>query len=162
MAQIQLKSPRNLLASMNETQIKKYPDASDIKTLYRIARDTGADIIQQKSVIEIWGYRNSIKKAFTQVVQLDWVKKTLKQTKFQVELAETHRDFINGKKNGKLNKIMNTSGCKLELSDTYNGFNFLIDIYQGPEGGLQGLELLEVLAKFSIHIFKLKDLLAAI
>jgi hypothetical protein len=144
MAQIHLKSPRSLLAASNDTQVKKYPDASDIKTLYRISRDTGADIIQQKSVIEIWGYRSSIKKAFTQVVQLDWVKKNLKQTKFQVELAETHRDFINGKKNGKLNKIMNTSGCKLELSDAYNGFNFLIDIYQGPEAGLQGLELLEV------------------
>ena len=139
---IQLKSAIILPSEVSD--LRKYPDTSNIKTFYRIALETGADIVQYKTSIEIWGHRSSINQAYVQIMQQPWIKKSLKSTKFQIELAEAHRDFLNGKKNGKLNKIMNASGCRLVLHESYNGYNFLIDLFEDLEQEyLQGIQLLE-------------------
>lgn len=54
------------------------------------------------------------------------------------------RDYINGKKNGKINKIIKSSGCKITFQE-YNGYNMLIDLCnQYSAKALEGLAMLEV------------------
>ena len=75
------------------------------------------------------------------------------EIRFQIELANEHRDFISGKKNGKINKIMQTSNVKIKF-ETFNEHNFLIDIASNDSGALQGLSLLqeELPAEISFHV----------
>lgn len=75
------------------------------------------------------------------------------EIRFQIELANEHRDFIAGKKNGKLNKIMKLAGVKIKF-ETFNDYNFLIDISGSNLGALQGLTLLheELPAEVSFHV----------
>ena len=75
------------------------------------------------------------------------------EIRFQIELANEHREFISGKKNGKINKIMQTTNVKIKF-ETFNEHNFLIDV-AGTDGSvLQGLSLLqeELPAEISFHV----------
>ena len=83
---------------------------------------------------------------------------TLTQTfhheiRFQIELSNEHREFISGKKNGKINKIMQTTNVKIKF-ETFNDHNFLIDIAGPDTSVLQGLTLLqeELPAEISFHV----------
>ena len=68
----------------------------------------------------------------------------IRDTKFQLELAFEHQDFIQGKKNGKINKIIKASGCKITFHERYNEYNMLIDVVTPyPTRALEGLVLLE-------------------
>ena len=62
------------------------------------------------------------------------------EIRFQIELANEHREFISGKKNGKINKIMQTTNVKIKF-ETFNEHNFLIDIAGNDASVLQGLTL---------------------
>ena len=75
------------------------------------------------------------------------------EIRFQIELANEHREFISGKKNGKINKIMQTTNVKIKF-ETFNDTNFLIDIASNDLGALQGLALLqeELPAEISFHV----------
>ena len=67
------------------------------------------------------------------------------ENKFQIELALEHREFINGKKNGKINKIIKTSGCKIVFHENINEYNMLIDIANfSSQRALEGLKMVEV------------------
>jgi hypothetical protein len=70
-------------------------------------------------------------------------------------LANEHRDFISGKKNGKINKIMQTTNVKIKF-ETFNDHNFLIDLSGNDGMALQGLTLLqeELPAEISFHVPK--------
>ena len=72
---------------------------------------------------------------------------------FQIELSNEHREFISGKKNGKINKIMQTTNVKIKF-ETFNDHNFLIDIAGPDTSVLQGLTLLqeELPAEISFHV----------
>jgi hypothetical protein len=82
----------------------------------------------------------------------------IKEVKFRIELGLVHKEFINGKKNGKINKIIKTSGCKIIFLENLNAYNMIIDtIHPIPSRVLEGLEMLEVsLTFFLIMIVKLK------
>jgi len=68
-------------------------------------------------------------------------------------LALEQRDYINGKKNGKINKIIKSSGCKITFQD-YNRYNMLIDLCnQHSAKALEGLAMLEVKLLFNCYIF---------
>lgn len=75
------------------------------------------------------------------------------EIRFQIELSNEHREFISGKKNGKINKIMQTSNVKIKF-ETFNDHNFLIDIAGNDGAVLQGLSLLqeELPAEISFHV----------
>ena len=84
---------------------------------------------------------------------LIWLQAFHHEIRFQIELANDHREFISGKKNGKVNKIMQTTNVKIKF-ETFNDHNFLIDI-AGPDNSvLQGLSLLqeELPAEISFHV----------
>ena len=78
----------------------------------------------------------------------------IRDTKFQIELSHDHKDFINGKKNGKINRITKTSGCRIAFQE-HADINMLIDIYSAiPSCLLSGLDMLEeeLPAEMSFHI----------
>lgn len=146
MVAVHLKSPITLNPPVNEADLLKYPDNSNIKTVYRISKETQTDIIYSRSVIEIWGLRVSIKEAYKKLIALEWIKKNLKHTKLQIELREEYQEFYRGRGDGKLNKIIGTSGCSLFLQQLpLNTENFIIDVTQLPERSfVQAFQLAEV------------------
>lgn len=75
------------------------------------------------------------------------------EIRFQIELANEHREFISGKKNGKLNKIMKSANVKIKF-ETFNDYNFLIDVAGNDPGALHGLTMLqeELRAEISFHV----------
>jgi hypothetical protein len=68
-------------------------------------------------------------------------------------LANEHREFISGKKNGKINKIMKVCNVRIKF-ETFNDYNFLMDISGQDMAALQGLTMLqeELPAEVSFHI----------
>lgn len=88
------------------------------------------------------------------------------EIRFQLELANEHREFISGKKNGKINKIEKSANVKVKF-ETFNDYNFLITTSSAPSpssafsgssaaahAALHGLSLLqeELPAEVSFHV----------
>lgn len=131
---------------------------------------TGAEVVFKSMCFEMHGLEHEVRTAINMVMDLDIIKvspliyfiHTVTLTKvqsfqheirFQIELSNDHREFISGKKNGKINKIMQTTNVKIKF-ETFNDHNFLIDI-AGPDNSvLQGLTLLqeELPAEISFHV----------
>ncbi|TPX61251.1 hypothetical protein SpCBS45565_g07317 [Spizellomyces sp. 'palustris'] len=115
-----------------------------IAALGRICQSSRAEVVVQKNFVEIYGLEAAVKSAYQHVADLDFIKGAIRDTKFQLELALEHREFINGKKNGKINKIIKASGCKITFQENYNEYNMLIDVYNAyPTKAVEGLALLE-------------------
>ncbi|KAI8996183.1 hypothetical protein BC832DRAFT_535406, partial [Gaertneriomyces semiglobifer] len=116
-----------------------------INPLCRISQQTRAEVVIQKQYIEIYGLEAAVKSAYQAVSTLDTLRTlSIRDTKFQLELALEHREFINGKKNGKINKIVKASGCKVTFQENFSDYNMLIDLYNTiPSKALEGLALLE-------------------
>jgi hypothetical protein len=76
-------------------------------------------------------------------------------TIFRVESSNDQRDFISGKKNGKINKIMKTSGAKIRFMPFINDYNFIIEVESTSfTKALDGLTLLqeELPAEISFYV----------
>lgn len=121
--------------------------------LKQISVASGAEVVFKSMCFEIHGLENEVRAAVNMIVELDIVKAFHHEIRFQIELSNEHREFISGKKNGKINKIMQTTNVKIKF-ETFNDHNFLIDI-AGPDiSVLQGLTLLqeELPAEISFHV----------
>lgn len=109
-----------------------------------LAQKTRSEIVFKGPYVEMYGLEAGVKTAYAKLTEADFILRNLKDTKFQLELALEHKDFINGKKNGKVNKIMQTSNCKITFHERFNDFNMLIDIVNPlPARALEGLALFE-------------------
>jgi KH domain len=129
--------------------------AADITpSLQNTAAATGAEIIIGKNIIDIYGTHSQTKQAYAEITAMtDLIK--IRDTKFQLELSLEHKDFINGKKNGKINRITKTSGCRIAFQESIHDVNMLIDIYSAiPSCLLAGIQMLEeeLPAEMSFHI----------
>ncbi|KAF9535578.1 cytoplasmic protein [Crepidotus variabilis] len=121
--------------------------------LKQISVASGAEIVFKSMCFEMHGLEHEVRNAVNMIMELDIIKAFHHEIRFQIELSNEHRDFISGKKNGKINKIMQTTNVKIKF-ETFNDHNFLIDI-AGPDGSvLQGLALLqeELPAEISFHV----------
>ncbi|KAL5518585.1 hypothetical protein ACEPAH_268 [Sanghuangporus vaninii] len=114
---------------------------------------SGAEVVFKSMCFEMHGLEHEVRAAVSMVLELEAIKAFQHEIRFQIELANEHRDFISGKKNGKINKIMQTSNIKIKF-ETFNEHNFLIDIASNDAGALQGLNLLqeELPAEISFHV----------
>ncbi|KAI6136912.1 cytoplasmic protein [Pisolithus sp. B1] len=114
--------------------------------LKQISLTTGAEVVFMGSEYEV-------RAAVSTILDLDIVKPFHHEIRFQVELANEHREFISGKKNGKINKIMQSTGVKIKF-ETFNEHNFLIDLSGSDASVIQGLTLLqeELPAEISFHV----------
>lgn len=75
-------------------------------------------------------------------------------TVFNVELSNDQREFISGKKSGKINKIMKTSGAKIKFVP-FSEYNFIIEVESNSfTKALDGLTLLqeELPAEISFYV----------
>lgn len=121
--------------------------------LKRISHATGAEVVFKSNCFEMHGLEKEVRDAVIQVLELDVVKSFHHEIRFQIELANEHREFISGKKNGKINKIMKVCGVRIKF-ETFNDYNFLMDISGQDMAALQGLSMLqeELPAEVSFHV----------
>jgi hypothetical protein len=129
---ITLNAPINFGLSGNSTNLEKFPETSYIKILTNISEKNEADILYHRSGIEIWGFRPNIKATYESFMGLDWIQSKTKEVVFQFELAEADREFIKGKRDGKLTKITNSTHCSWNMQESHNGFNFLMTLKDYP------------------------------
>ncbi|QRV76296.1 cytoplasm protein [Ceratobasidium sp. AG-Ba] len=121
--------------------------------LKRIAGQTGAEVVFKSNCFEMHGLEHEVRGAVMMVLELDVIQTFRHEIRFQIELANEHRDFISGKKNGKINKIMQMANVKIKF-ETFNEFNFLMDLAGTDNGAISGLLLLqeELPAEISFHV----------
>ncbi|KAI0359181.1 cytoplasmic protein [Trametes cingulata] len=121
--------------------------------LKQVSYASGAEVVFKGMCFEMHGLEHEVRAAVSMLLELDIVKTFHHEIRFQIELANEHREFISGKKNGKINKIMQTTGVKIKF-ETFNEHNFLIDIAGSDGSVLQGLTLLqeELPAEISFHV----------
>ncbi|THH21564.1 hypothetical protein EW146_g36 [Bondarzewia mesenterica] len=132
-------------STLNATQV-----TSIIK---QVSNATGAEVVFKGMCFEMHGLEHEVRNAVNMILELDIVKVFHHEIRFQIELANEHREFISGKKNGKINKIMQTTNVKIKF-ETFNDHNFLIDIAGNDGSVIQGLSLLqeELPAEISFHV----------
>ena len=86
------------------------PSASDIRTMLSdICTNSGADLAFEKFCFSINGSDDAVKAAMIVIYQIPFVKRAQYQMRVKIELANEHKEFVSGKKNGKINKIMGQS-----------------------------------------------------
>lgn len=119
-----------------------------------ICINSGAEITFEKLNFHINGSDDSVKAAMTIINSLPFVKKAQSTLRVKVELANEHKEFVSGKKNGKINKIMSQSNVQI-VFDGFNEYNFYIDVrggqYDATKNGLDLVEL-EMPASISFHV----------
>jgi len=74
-----------------------------------ICANSDADISWDKMTFTITGSDDSIKAALKVIADVKFVKQSRYQIRVKIELANEHKEFVSGKKNGKINKIMGQS-----------------------------------------------------
>ena len=134
---------------------QRAPTPSDIKNMLAdICISSGAEIAFEKLTFHIYGSDDAVKAALWIINTLPFVKRGQSLLKVKIELASEHKEFVSGKKNGKINKIMSQSNVQVYF-DLFNEYNFFIDV-SGPtyEATKNGLELVEqeMPASLAFHV----------
>lgn len=80
-----------------------------------ICTNSGADVSFDRLTFNINGSDDAVKAAMMVIHQIPFVKRAQYQIRVKIELANEHKEFVSGKKNGKINKIMGQSGFSDEL-----------------------------------------------
>ena len=112
------------------------PSPSDIRTMLSdVCTNSGADVGFDKLTFSINGSDDTVKAAMMVIAQIPFVKRAQYQIRVKIELANEHKEFVSGKKNGKINKIMGQSrlfyflnmGCSLYKTQAMSR-SFLTDL----------------------------------
>ena len=115
---------------------------------------SGAEVVCKSGTFEMHGLESEVRAAVAMILELEIIKAFQTEIRFQLELANEHREFISGKKNGKLNKIMTNTSVKIKF-ESLNEHNFLIDVSgSSAHNVLRGLTLLqdELPAELAFHV----------
>ncbi|KAI9757239.1 MAG: hypothetical protein M4579_003539 [Chaenotheca gracillima] len=131
------------------------PSSSDIRTMLSdICTNSGADVTFEKLAFSITGSDDAVKAAMNIIHLIPFVKRSQYQMRVKIELANEHKEFVSGKKNGKINKIMGQSNVQI-IFDGFNEYNFYIDVcgsqYSATKNGLDLVEQ-EMPASISFHV----------
>lgn len=90
--------------------IARAPSAADIRVMLSdICINSGAELSFDKFSFTINGSDDAVKAALMVVHQIPFVNRNDYQIRVKIELANEHKEFVSGKKNGKINKIMGQS-----------------------------------------------------
>ncbi|KAF9573325.1 hypothetical protein EC968_008779 [Mortierella alpina] len=92
-----------------------------------ISQASGAEVEYRNNGFLMFGNEVQTRTAMQFLMEVDLVKALPFEFKFTVELANEHREFISGKKNGKINRIMKATGARIKF-DQCNGYNFYVDL----------------------------------
>lgn len=119
-----------------------------------ICINSGAEISFEKLNFHITGSDDAVKAALMVINNIPFVKKSQHTVRVRAELANEHKEFVSGKKNGKINKIMSHSNVQI-VFDGFNEYNFYIDVRATSYAAIQtGLDLVEqeMPASISFHV----------
>jgi hypothetical protein len=119
-----------------------------------ICANSDADLTFDKMNFTITGSDDAVKSALTVISEMKMMTQVAYQIRVKIELANEHKEFVSGKKNGKINKIMGQSNVQI-IFDGFNEYNFNIDVMGGSyESMKQGLTLVEqeMPASISFHV----------
>jgi hypothetical protein len=133
----------------------RVPTEQQIQTMLSdICASSGADVAFTNMTFFAFGSDEACKTALSVISQIPFVKSANSTIHVKLELANEHKEFVSGKKNGKINKIMNTANVQI-LFDGFNEYNFYIDVrgndYTTTTYGLELVEL-ELPASLSFHV----------
>lgn len=92
-----------------------------------VSQASGAEVEFRNNGFYIFGNEIQTRIAVQFLTDIEFVKTLHYEVKFSVELANEHREFISGKKNGKINRIMKATGAKIKF-DPCNEYNFYVDL----------------------------------
>jgi hypothetical protein len=125
-----------------------------LAVLPEICANSGADIIFSGLTFYALGSDEACRTALNVISQIAWLKHHPSTIHIKLELANEHKEFVSGKKNGKINKIMNTANVQI-VFDGFNEYNFYIDVRGNDYAQIMnGLELVEaeLPASLSFHV----------
>ncbi|KAG2224282.1 hypothetical protein INT45_012850 [Circinella minor] len=126
---VELSSSPEALAQL----VGKISQASGAELSYR--NDTGR--------FEAFGTEQAVQNAYRILSGIPVLKLHHSLSVFAVELASDQREFLSGKKNGKVNKIMKTCGVRIKFL-AFNEYNFVITIESDDtDKALEGLTMLQ-------------------
>ncbi|WFD25864.1 hypothetical protein MNAN1_000831 [Malassezia nana] len=134
--------------------LSKADSRNIVSLLSSASAASGAEMSFQGQCFEMYGTDTEVRAALRHLMRQSVLKHYIGDVRFQLELATDHREFISGKKNGKINKIMEGCGVRIRF-EPFNDYNFLIDVLgREPEAALQGLSQLqeELPAEMSFHV----------
>ncbi|ORY63141.1 KH domain-containing protein [Pseudomassariella vexata] len=131
------------------------PSPHDIRTMLGdICANSDADISFDKMTFTVTGNDDAVKAGLMVLSPMKFVNQTQHQIRVKIELANEHKEFVSGKKNGKINKIMTQSNVQI-IFDSFREYNFDIDViaptYDSMKQGL-GLVEQEMPASISFHV----------
>lgn len=148
------------------------PSPEEIRVMLSdICTNSGADLSFEKFTFTLNGSDDAVKAAMMVINQIPFVKQSPYQMRVKIELANEHKEFVSGKKNGKINKIMGQSRATIQIRsgskantrignvqiifDGFNEYNFYIDVvgsqYEATKNGLDLVEQ-EMPASISFHV----------
>lgn len=99
-----------MLPDPAQSQGLRPPSCAEIRVMLSdICTNSGADISFDKLTFSINGSDDAVKNAMMVINRIPFVKSHPYQIRIKIELANEHKEFVSGKKNGKINKIMGQS-----------------------------------------------------
>jgi len=119
-----------------------------------VCANSDADVSFDKLTFSITGSDEAVKEALMVISQIKFVAQAQYQIRVKLELANEHKEFVSGKKNGKINKIMGQANVQI-MFDNFSEYNFDIDVmapnYEQMQQGLALVEQ-EMPASISFHV----------
>ncbi|KAI9007546.1 hypothetical protein CLU79DRAFT_688008, partial [Phycomyces nitens] len=127
-----------------------------LQTVGCLAESSGAEVVYnlEDCQFEILGTEREVRNAYQFLCGIPTFKRHHKHTIFSLELASDHQDFISGKKNGKINKIMKSCAVQVKFH-TIGQYTFMISIESNnPNKAMDGLSMLqeELPAEISFYV----------
>jgi hypothetical protein len=140
---------------IQQADTSRLPSPNDIRTMLSdICANSDADVSFDKLTFTITGSDDAVKAALMVISEIRFVTRSQYQIRVKIELANEHKEFVSGKKNGKINKIMGQSSVQI-IFDGFNEYNFNIDVcganYEAMKSGLSLVEQ-EMPASISFHV----------
>ncbi|KAL1895331.1 hypothetical protein Cpir12675_003288 [Ceratocystis pirilliformis] len=126
--------------------------------LNNITATSGAEVMFDGELFTINGTDDAVKTAIKMISETEGFGDQPFSAHIKIELAVEHKEFVSGKKNGKLNKIIHMVqkiGLIHILFEGYNEYNFNIEVisqnYKALEAGISYVEQ-EMPASISFHV----------
>ncbi|KAJ5052382.1 uncharacterized protein L3040_002133 [Drepanopeziza brunnea f. sp. 'multigermtubi'] len=140
---------------IQQADAMRLPNPNEIRNMLSdICANSDADVAFDKLTFTITGSDDSVKAALMVISEIKFVTRSQYQIRVKIELANEHKEFVSGKKNGKINKIMGQSSVQI-IFDGFNEYNFNIDVcgsnYEAMKNGLMLVEQ-EMPASISFHV----------
>ncbi|KAL2170300.1 hypothetical protein VTG60DRAFT_4979 [Thermothelomyces hinnuleus] len=133
----------------------RQPSNQDIHAMLGdICANSDAEVSFDRQSFSITGSDESVKAALMVISKIKFATHTPYQIRVRIELANEHKEFVSGKKNGKINKIMGNSNVQI-MFDNFGEYNFNIEVIaQAYDSLKQGLSLVEqeMPASISFHV----------